>query len=163
MKPINYRPITNALKTFIRTHFPKERVRVKPDTDLCYYYETPCIGYTLLVAERTQRLFPKFCRETLGLNYEVPVFILCFLHELGHHFTMDDFNEDQICDFEDEKDRLKDSDKDFCAYFEIGDEIAASEWAVNFINSNPKIVEQFDKDLKNALDDFLRINGVEGD
>lgn len=167
MKSLDYSPITDVLHKFINTEFDipfyDTKPYVEPDSDFFYYYDSDRIGYSLLVSDRTQRLFPKYCEHNLGLQYKTPIFILCFLHELGHYFTTDFFSGEEIDEYNEIKADLGDTDSDFIAYFNIWDEYEASKWAVDYINTYPDKIKQLDLDLKKALDKFYEINGIEGD
>ena len=169
MKPLDYTPITEVLQNFINNEFgvslllSNGRPYAEPDSDFFYYYESHRIGYSLLVSDRTQRLFPKYCEHNLGLQHKTPIFILAFLHELGHHYTTDLFDDSEIDEFEEIKEDLGDTDSDFLAYFDIEDEYEASKWAVDYIDTHPDKIKQLDLDLKKALDKFYEINGIEGD
>lgn len=130
------------------------------DIDFYYYPESISIGYALVVSERTARLFPEFAKAN-GLQYETPIFILCLLHELGHHYTMDLFGDDELCDYFEQKEQLGDSDEDFVTYFSIPDEYEATMWAINFINTHPSEIKLLDISLAQAFAEFVEVNGIE--
>ena len=158
MKELN----TYRIDTILRNFFKDMgfRCSVSLDTDFYYYPETDHISYALVESERTARLFPEFAKAN-GLQYETPIFILCLLHELGHHYTIGFFGDDEICDFDEQKEKLGDSDKDFVTYFGIPDEFEATVWAINFINTHPSEIKLLDISLAQALAEFVEVNGIE--
>jgi len=65
--------------------------------------------------------------------------VKCFLHELGHHETIYQFDNTQLSWFEFFKNFDDDSldDKEFLwHYWQVKDEWAANKWAIDFINTN---------------------------
>lgn len=94
----------------------------------------------------------------LGLEYtDIYVPVLCFLHELGHHCTLSNFSNEELCHFAFLKeitgpDEGTRADVEDCmiAYWNISDERAANEWAVSFINENIDAV----CDLMQVFSDF---------
>lgn len=130
------------------------------DTDFYYYPESDHIGYALVVSERTAKLFPEFAKAN-GLQYETPIFILCLLHEIGHYYTIGLFSDDEICDFDEQKEKLGDNDNDFITYFSIPHEFEATMWAINFINTHPSQIKLLDLSLAQAFEEFKTVNGIE--
>jgi hypothetical protein len=59
------------------------------------------------------------------------------LHEVGHHFTLDDLEEDEeeYC-MKTKKKLHGESVEDNFIYFDLPDEKLATEWAINYINKN---------------------------
>lgn len=158
MKPIDYTPILQVLYDFLSKN-GWAHIGLQVDSDFYYYYEEEKTGFSLIVAERSARLFPQFAYDN-GLEYEVPIFILAFLHELGHYVTLGDFTEEELEQFENEKENLGDTDEDFLKYFAIPDEFAATFWAIEYINDHPDIIYQLDIDLAKAFDKFFEINEI---
>lgn len=158
MKEINTDCIDRILNAFLKDNNIKCSIAF--DTDFYYYCDSNHIGYALVVTERSARLYPQFCKDN-GLNYEVPIFILCFLHEIGHHYTFSLFDYNEHCDFEDEKEPLGDSDEDFVKYFAIQDEYEATMWAIDFINTHPSKIKSLDLALEQAFNEFCAVNGIE--
>lgn len=154
---------TDRIDRILRAFFKDNNINctVGLDTDFLYYYDSEHIGYALVVAERTAKLYPDFC-EANGLQYEVPIFILCLLHEVGHHYTTNMFGDDELCDLADEKDLLGDNDEDFLEYFVIEDEFEATMWAIEFINTHPSQIKLLDLSLKQAFAEFVMANEIEG-
>ena len=107
-----------------------------------------------LTNSKADEIFMKYCK-TLGLEVEVSVETLSFLHELGHHNTLDFLDPDEIAESEFIKENLymqdEETEEAFMQYFTCPEEMEATADAVEFCNHNPVIVKMFDKQLLNAL------------
>ena len=112
-------------------------VYAKYGSDFFFYWEDNHIEYGFLTCERIDKLFHKFAVEELGLNYNVDTFILSFLHELGHSETLDEIDAEDEIYSADVKETLTDSDESCMTYFHLPVEIAATQWAVDYINEHP--------------------------
>jgi hypothetical protein len=67
-----------------------------------------------------------------------------FLHELGHHYTLHMFSEEELMMYKLIKSYDDDAltDKDFLwLYWKTADEFAANMWEVGFINNHPDAVQ----------------------
>ena len=107
-----------------------------------------------LTNPKADEIFIKYCK-TLGLKVGVSVETLSFLHELGHHNTLDFLDADEITESEFIKENLymqnEETEEAFMQYFTCPEETEATADAVEFCNHNPVIVKMFDKQLLNAL------------
>lgn len=100
------------------------------------------------------KVFMNYCKE-LRLNVDVSIETISFLHELGHHNTMDFLDDEELEESELVKMMLylnaEESDESYMKYFTCPIEQAATIDAVDFCNHNPVIVKMFDEQLLNAL------------
>ena len=100
------------------------------------------------------KVFMNYCKE-LGLNIDISIETISFLHELGHHNTMDFLDDEELEESELVKMMLylnaEESDESYMKYFTCPIEQAATIDAVDFCNHNPVIVKMFDTQLLNAL------------
>lgn len=107
-----------------------------------------------LTNSKADKVFMKYCK-TLGLEVEVSVETLSFLHELGHHNTLDFLDPDEIVESEFIKENLymqnEEIEEAFMQYFTCPEEMEATIDAVEFCNHNQVIVKMFDKQLLSAL------------
>lgn len=135
---------------------------VMMDTDFAYYYGCSLITYSLVVSEKMDRMFLDFAKSN-GLSVDCGIFLLSFFHELGHHETMD-LLEDEDCEYSKEiKETLNgDSEEDCKIYFALPDEIEATLWAIDFINSNLEMVEKLAKDLQKEIEIFYKKYEIKG-
>lgn len=121
------------------------------EEDFGYYYYENVIAYSLIVSERFQKLFTNFCFEN-GLQYDCGIFVLAFFHELGHHVTMDLIPIEKENECEEIKKGLTFCEEDCLTYFALEDEMAATRWAISFINENIKSVKTLARKIKKAID-----------
>lgn len=108
-----------------------------------------------LTNKKADEIFMKYCKETLGLKTEVSIETLTFLHEFGHHKSIDYLTDDEIYESEAVKMMLymkdEESEETFMQYFTCPDEELATTEAVEFCNVHSKVAKQLDKDLLKAL------------
>ena len=119
-----------------------------------YYYNNQIVlgGMSDLLGDE---IFLDYCRNTLGLKVKVSVETLSFLHELGHHKTLEIINDEDYLASEIIKRMLYEQDIEdeerFIKYFTCPVEEAATIDAVSFCNSNPDLVTILDEMLLDAL------------
>jgi len=134
-----------------------------------YYRDSNRITFKLTEDTLEDRWFTEFVKERFNYNVKYP-FIFSLLHEVGHHMTDDDLD-DMTYDFcEGEKayidaemqtatDIRKCKDLEW-KYFGLPDEILATTWAVEYMQSHPIKVEKMWSEILVALEKFYRKNGV---
>ena len=76
-----------------------------------------------------------------GILFEIPTFVSSFLHEVGHSITYFTFDEETRDKCDDIIDAICEESEIFIEdthniYYHLPTEIAATKWAVNFINEN---------------------------
>ena len=102
-----------------------------------------CINIGVANCEDACNYFEQFLYEN-GCEYTgIPYPVLCFLHELGHVRTIDNFTQDElrICRFIKAYGEEEEDYEYFTHYWMTPDEFAANMWAVSFINENIEAVE----------------------
>lgn len=167
MKLKGEQAINRALNRWLRKYGFKARVRGM-DTDFFWYNNSNTIGYSLLQSQRSQEAWAILMTE-LNLRYEIDSFWTCFLHELGHSVTWDQFTEEEIEESDRDKEWLAESDESSFAedihslYFHLPIEIAATEWAVRFINENPQAVKILTKMVVPKIERFYKLNKINAD
>jgi hypothetical protein len=149
-------------------------IRVKEDTDFCYYPVTQVIGYSFLCPQRDNDLFLEFIKDLKPL-VTFDIFLWSFLHELGHYETYDDLDEDELAYSFDVKTRLQklyvvdnqyynqNVSTIFKEYFSLPDEYAATTWAVNFANKNIDKLWSLWNKLQPAIMNFYTMNNITED
>lgn len=83
------------------------------------------------MAKAFQNFFIKHCPTAKDFNN----ITISLLHEIGHIMTVDDIYGEQI--------KTKDNEK----YFNSHDEWIATEWAINFLINNTKLLRKFEKKI----------------
>ena len=118
--------------------------------------------------------FNDFVKQTFGLETNYP-FVVSLLHEIGHIHTYE-FIPDEIVSFDyDETTRLtaeinalpaldiEGRKKLVYEYFGLESELAATKWAVRYINKYPEEVEELAINVQKALMEFYIKNGITED
>ena len=153
----NEQKISNVLNNFLQIQgYTDVKVNFVSVSDSYYTIGAEYGEITLggLTNPKADEIFMKYCK-TLGLEVEVSVETLSFLHELGHHNTLDFLDPDEIAASELLKENLymqdEETEETFMQYFTCPEEMEATADAVDFCNHNPVIVKMFDKQLLNAL------------
>ena len=126
------------------------------DCDSYYQYDNVLSRVVLggLTNKKADEIYMDYCRE-LGLEVDVDVITMSFLHEVGHHNTIDFLDGEEI--FESEMIKLllaannEETKEYFMRYFECPEEYEATWDAVSFCNAYPEVVLQLDADIQNAL------------
>lgn len=122
------------------------------------------VYYSLFVDERTDNIWRAWLKDTYGDRFDddFSTFVLSFLHEIGHYFTMDDFDDaleekaGLVIDFDvatDEEIVEKNH-----TYWELPIEKAATDWAIDFYNDYKEEMKIFYRDLMAIIGDFYRKN-----
>ena len=134
MKPIT--EFNNALKQWFADHGYEDFFFVEGE-DFCYYFNEKCVQYSLLDSPNTDNHFSQFLYE-YGAIYTCHSFIASLLHEIGHHYTLPSFTQDEL-------------DKDIFAkrahyhdgtietnywYWELDTEFSANMWAIEWMNTH---------------------------
>lgn len=137
--------------------------------DFSYWYESEDVHYKLTVTVEDE-WFMDFIEETFGYKAQYP-FIMSLLHEIGHHYTIDEVEDEDETYSEDEKERISEEMQTANAeqtkvleweYFNLPDEIIATEWAVAYAIEHTAELAEMWTEILNALQDFYEINKIEG-
>lgn len=159
--------ITEVLNDFLAEF----ELTATPSADFYYSYGDSQIGYALAVTEFADTCYQNYVRE-LCPQLKCDTFLLSFLHELGHHHTIDDFDDNAYAVQEVKKiwinrklasPTLTEERKIelYNEYFELDIEKVATVWAINFIASNEDKVRVFWKKAAAAIAHFYEINDIE--
>ena len=104
--------------------------------------------------KEADEVFMSYCKE-LGLITEVSVETLSFLHELGHHNTMDFLDDDELTESELIKLMLymdaEESEESYRQYFNCPIEREATLDAIDFCNHCAAAAKELDRKLLKAL------------
>lgn len=133
-----------------------------------YNFVDESVNFKLTENEIEDRWFTEFIKERFNYNVRYP-FVMSLLHEIGHHKANDEIT-DAIQDFcENEKERITaemfNADSEYSKklewqYFNLPDEIMATQWAVTYAIKHPKKIKKMWVKMKEALINFYKINGV---
>lgn len=125
-------------------------VKVARADDFYYTYSQNLISCGDRVVEEALSSLAGLC-EKFHLKYDTPANTLCFLHELGHHNTEDNFSQIQEYAYI-VINKILDTLLIYCPvdltkpinwlYQRLPQEAAATKWAINFINNNPAATQE---------------------
>ena len=129
-------------------------IRCRFDYDFAYNFDKQYIYIGVEEYPDIDMWFAEFV-DSLGCEYE-DIFspTLAFLHELGHHKTLNLFTDEEMwaCYYMKQELRRKDSKEhnkgNAIKYWEVADELKATIWETNYINDN--------SDAVNALDEIFK-------
>jgi hypothetical protein len=124
IESINLQNITNILNEFLNP-FDCEAF---PGTDFGYYTASNRIEYSFTVPDQHEKTFMNFVNKNFP-RIDANPFLWSFLHELGHHETEDNFNEEQWNQY---RHFIRNCNDDY-TYYNLPIERAATEWAANYM------------------------------
>lgn len=130
-----------------------------PDKEFYYYPVPEAIGYILDFGRpiKPNRMFMASVKRNKP-KVKLNLFTWCLLHELGHHATQDDFDEEEMARIDKKRARVLKT-KAQNPYYNLPDEMAATAWAVNYANTHREEVLEFEDRIFYAvkeLNDFLK-------
>lgn len=135
--------------------------------EFCYWHDDCTIGYNLIVGVESDLAWTEYVKETFDYSIK-NIFVFSILHEVGHHFTMDDFSKTDLRkEFQkvekieavlSESDDVETDRKLYKEYFDLPMERTATEWAVGYARKNPTTLRNFWKKLEKALKEFYSFN-----
>lgn len=102
-----------------------------------------CLNIGVEKITKEGNIFEQFLYEYGCIYSDIPVPVLCFLHEAGHHMTISNFSNLDLVYCSLLKSEIKDND-DFNFYYKywlVDDEFEANMWMIDFINNNIEAVE----------------------
>ena len=150
--------VSKVLNEFLESQGYSNVVAKYIEVSDCYYYgggEVPEVVLGGLTNYEADKVFMTYCKEDLGLEVEISIDTLSFLHELGHHNTIDFLDDAELIESDCIKSMLymlnDESEESFMKYFTCPVEKEATIDAVNFCNHNPEVVQQLDNVLLNVL------------
>ena len=101
------------------------------DNFILYY-----ITWSFLTSDMHEELFLQYLKF-LGLEYDLPVFIMSLLHEVGHHMVGDVRSPDNMLNITQYKQLFgvkSREELELLIYYNMPDEYEASKWAIEFAN-----------------------------
>lgn len=123
-----------------------------------FFYSDPLSLIGVAISGKTvDRHFLRFIEEN-GCNFEFSnAFIPCFLHELGHHETEDDFDDEdheEYCTFNMTFEGVDmDNYENQLRYMTHPIEFAATSWAIDYINSHEDEIYELAENLNRIFNE----------
>ena len=107
--------------------------KVQMGLDFSYFLESETVQYSLLVSEEADETFTNYVNTLFPEIKNVDIFIWSVLHELGHHMTVDEFDDE---DWDEYVCRTSVGRIDDYEYYALPIETAATVWAGEYIQSH---------------------------
>lgn len=140
----------------------------KCTNEYSYLFDKEMITFKLTEGTTEDLWFTEFIKERFNYDVRFP-FVISLLHEVGHHKANDEID-GAIYDFcMAEKERISEemqtadaeqSKKLEWQYFNLPDEIMATQWAVTYAKAHPRKVKKMWLKMQSALMEFYKKNGV---
>lgn len=146
---VNLKTITNILNDFLE---PFDCV-AEPGEDFCYHLSSNTINFAFVVVDKYEKTFMEFV-EKLFPRINANPFLWSFLHELGHHETEDDFEDEEWSEYTEAVHGPEPID-DF-TYYNLPIERAATKWAGNFMIEHENEVRELWYKLVPAIYAFYK-------
>ena len=120
-------------------HFSARSGGLDDTFNFSWCYDTDEIFYNFLIDESCDSDFEKLCYDYLECRYDVGIFWLSWFHELGHSETYWNLTEAE------KNDGLM--NLSLWDYFYSPREMAATKWAIDFINQHIEEVKELARDV----------------
>lgn len=118
--------------------------------EFAYYRNTGEVVYTIYGENIDD--FMMFLRTKCDFVDELDPFMWAVLHEIGHHFTIDNIvNDDEYDPLVTAFIQVVNCPETFNAYFYLPEEMAATQWAIDFVTCNPDMIQAALQSFNNAL------------
>lgn len=151
--------IENILNNFLKEFDCEAEI----SSDFAYWSAKNLITVALTVSESNDRDFQEFCRK-LEPSLRCDTFLLSFFHELGHHETIDEWEDDEYLDMMIQKEKINkmkvsQKEKNFI-YFNTPDEKRATEWGLTYIMNHSQEIALLWNNLQQAILKFYELNDI---
>ena len=144
--------ITNILNTFLEPF----DCNCFAGTDFAYYTASNTISYAFVVLDESADSFLKFT-HSLFPNINANIFLWSFLHELGHHETEDDFEDEEWKKYRKDIIKCKTDEE----YYNLPIEYAATYWAGEYLTNHMNEIRDLWSKLIPAIKDFYKVMEVD--
>ena len=133
------------------------------DEDFFWYHDNT-ISYSFFFPEESAENWVELMKE-LQCQYDIDLFYSAFLHELGHGHTYDQFDEEEIEEYQETCRLIREEPSTFSetleyVYTHLPVEYEATRWAVNYINTYPDRVKELVDIVGKAVRLFYSLNDV---
>lgn len=162
----NAEDISNAFDTWLAKYgFGEVHTGLGPD--FAFFYEDDWISYGIALGADSIKQFDDLLDE-LDCHITIDAFYSAFLHELGHYMTLDTFTEQDLersfaAQAKIERqvaEHLIDDIKADDLYFHLPVELAATRWAVRFMNEHLGAIEELYNTVQPLVNEFLTVNSL---
>lgn len=160
---------TEKLDKMVTNFVKKFGCEAELGSEFCYWHGEDLINYSLVVPCDTDDFWKEFVYRTF--NYKIEnIFMFSLLHEVGHHFTMDNFSkkqrnaENRMTEEIESKLSISTSktvDKGLnFKYFNMPMEKVATKWAIRYYKKHRREINHFWHKFRKELKKFYQANNV---
>ena len=134
------------------------------DTDFFYEYLSNTIHYSLITSVRNSRTWKEWLEHLMERELDQwDCFCLAVLHEIGHHITIGEIDEEDYVIGKQEETELRlmglEKEEYDRRYYQLPLESIATRWAVDF--TGRESYEEFKEEVMMAIDTFYAAVGAE--
>lgn len=128
-----------------------------------FEYGNGIVSFTPFYWDTLSKAHCDYVNRTFSVDVSGVYFLFCLLHEIGHHFTVENFSDEeleneiilrQLLDFS-EEDAVSVND----AYFNLPAEEEATKWALEFMLNHVNWVNSTSRFLDEAIRHYFKVNG----
>ena len=157
---VGYDKILELCSAFIEDNIALDFENVNLGTDFYCYPNTKEIFISVL--------FPAYAIDEFMINLldrtdinDISNFTWSFLHEVGHCMTWNYLNKRTKHHCENIKRKIRRKSIESTIYYKLADEKMATDWALNFVKKNHRLVQRFDVNVMTEITNFYLENEVE--
>lgn len=136
------------------------------DSDFFYDPEDERVYFSIIISERSDRLFKEYIAKEFNFNVE-NTFLISLLHEVGHFYTLPLFSKEEMKKSYRDKSKIEkaleknDDDATFSSYFDLDVEKVATKWAIEYYQTHTKRCDEFFKKfLRTLVDEYMRLGVI---
>ena len=144
---------------FIEDNIAQNFETVSLDTDFYCYPNTKEIYVSIIALKSALDGFMVNLNSRTDIN-DISNFTWSFLHEVGHCMTEKYLNERTTHHCNYIKRKINRGSLDSSIYYSLSDEKHATDWAINYVANNYKIVKAFDKNILSTLTKIYYENDI---
>ena len=157
---VGYDKILDLCTDFIEENITDDIESVDLSTDFYCYPNTKEIYISVLAPATALDDFITNLETRTQIN-DISVFTWSFLHEVGHCMTWNHLNERTINHCRNIKRKIDRGSIKPTVYYTLADEKMATDWALNFVKKNHRLVQRFDVNILTEITNFYLENEVE--
>jgi len=157
---IGYDKLLDYCMRFIEDNITLDCDSVNLGTDFFCYPDTKEIYISVLAPATAMDDFMFNLLNRTDIQ-DVSIFTWSFLHEVGHCMTWHYLNQRTKNHCEYVKRKIDRGSVSPLVYYSLPDEKIATDWAINFVTKNHKLVKAFDRNVMAEIHDFYIENDID--
>lgn len=159
---LEIRALNKEVNKFLRQF----EVDAQLGTNFNYYYSLGRIEYSIFAASEADKTFMNHFNKLSNGRIVCDIFLASLLHEVGHHLTLDSFSEEEelkyhniVMDLQSKLDFAEteeEREQIGVEYMSLPIEMAATEWAIDYMINNAEEVGKAWKKIQRAIKRFRK-------